>query len=145
MRLWSLHPKYLDSKGLVALWREALLARAVLQGETKGYKNHPQLIRFKNHENPLDAINTYILNIYIESVKRFYNFNRNKIDTKFTQQKINVTQEQIIYEFKHLKAKLKIRDPIKYNEIKKITIPDVNSIFHVVLGDIEIWEVVKNY
>ena len=78
MRLWSLHPKYLDSKGLVALWREGLLARAVLKGETKGYKNHPQLIRFKNHENPLAAINTYLLNVYRESERRFYNFNRKK-------------------------------------------------------------------
>ncbi|HEU5178767.1 MAG TPA: pyrimidine dimer DNA glycosylase/endonuclease V, partial [Burkholderiales bacterium] len=32
MRLWSLHPKYLDARGLVALWREALLAQAVLRG-----------------------------------------------------------------------------------------------------------------
>lgn len=23
MRLWSSHPKYLDAKGIVALWREA--------------------------------------------------------------------------------------------------------------------------
>lgn len=122
MRLWSIHPKYLDSKGLVALWREALLARAVLKGETKGYKNHAQLIRFKNHEDPLAAINTYILYVYKESVKRFYNFNRNKIGSQFTELEINVTQEQIIYEFKHLKAKLEVRDTIKYNEIKKITI-----------------------
>ena len=43
MRLWSIHPRYLDSMGLVALWREALLAQAVLRGETKGYKFHPQL------------------------------------------------------------------------------------------------------
>ena len=47
MRLWSVHPKYLDSKGLVALWREALLAKQVLEGGTKGYRNHPQLDRFK--------------------------------------------------------------------------------------------------
>jgi len=46
MRIWSLHPKYLDTKGLVALWRDALLARHVLQGKTTGYKNHPQLNRF---------------------------------------------------------------------------------------------------
>ena len=36
MRLWSLHPRYLDAKGLVALWREGLLAQAVLKGQTKG-------------------------------------------------------------------------------------------------------------
>jgi hypothetical protein len=28
---------------LVAVWREGLLAQAVLQGKTNGYKNHPQL------------------------------------------------------------------------------------------------------
>jgi hypothetical protein len=43
MRLWSLHPQYLDPQGLVALWREALLAQAVLRGKTRGYKHHPQL------------------------------------------------------------------------------------------------------
>ena len=39
MRLWSLRPKYLDSQGLVALWREGLLAQAVLRGKTRGYRN----------------------------------------------------------------------------------------------------------
>ena len=38
MRLWSLHPRYFDSKGLTAAWREALLARAVLTGQTRGYR-----------------------------------------------------------------------------------------------------------
>ena len=28
MRLWSLHPKHLDPQGLVARWREGLLARS---------------------------------------------------------------------------------------------------------------------
>jgi Pyrimidine dimer DNA glycosylase len=145
MRLWSLHPKYLDSKGLVALWREGILARAVLKGGTKGYKNHPQLIRFKNHENPLAAINTYLLDVYRESERRFYKFNKSKIGPEFTQVKINVTQGQIMYEFKHLKSKLKSRDPVKYGEIEKLNIPDINAIFYVVVGDIETWEVVRNY
>ena len=59
MRLWSIHPKYLDTKGLVAVWRESLLAKKVLEGKTKGYKNHPQLIRFINSENAIELINTY--------------------------------------------------------------------------------------
>ncbi|MGA2330816.1 MAG: pyrimidine dimer DNA glycosylase/endonuclease V [Syntrophales bacterium] len=46
MRLWSLHPGYVDARGLVALWREGMLARKVLQHQTKGYKNHLQLHRF---------------------------------------------------------------------------------------------------
>ena len=27
MRIWTLHPEYLDGRGLTALWRETLLAR----------------------------------------------------------------------------------------------------------------------
>ena len=79
MRLWSIHPCYLDAKGLVALWREGLLAQNVLIGNTKGYKNHPQLIRFKNTNNPLGAIACYLRDVVDEADKRGYNFNRNKI------------------------------------------------------------------
>ena len=60
MRLWSIHPKYLDRQGLIALWREALLAQAVLSGKTRGYRNHPQLERFRNHPAPLSAISLYL-------------------------------------------------------------------------------------
>jgi len=72
MRLWSLHPRYLDTQGLVALWREALLARAVLRGETKGYRNHPQLDRFRSHAASVSAINTYLARVYDEAVARGY-------------------------------------------------------------------------
>ncbi|MDI6747818.1 MAG: pyrimidine dimer DNA glycosylase/endonuclease V [Rhodocyclaceae bacterium] len=41
MRLWTLHPRYLDARGLVALWREARLAQAVLGGKTRGYTHTP--------------------------------------------------------------------------------------------------------
>lgn len=143
MRLWSLHPKYLDSKGLVALWREGLLARAVLKGQTKGYTNHPQLIRFKNYEKPIAIINSYLLNIYRESEVRDYNFNRNKIGPNFTESMISVTQGQIRYELKHLRYKLKKRDPFNYNKIKGIIKPEPNPIFFVVPGDIEDWEVIN--
>ena len=56
MRLWSLHPKYLDSKGLVAVWREGLLALEVLKGNTKGYRSHPQLTRFLQEGNPVETM-----------------------------------------------------------------------------------------
>jgi hypothetical protein len=142
MRLWSLHPKYLDSKGLVALWREALLAKAVLTGKTKGYKNHPQLIRFKISRNPQTLINTYLLNIYQESLLRGYKFNRNKIGPEITTSKIVVTNGQIEYELEHLRSKLKNRDPTKYIELKNIKEPEPNPIFIVVEGDIETWEII---
>jgi len=66
MRIWSIHPKYLDTKGLVALWRENLLAKNVLEHNTRGYKNHPQLIRSKNSGTPLQAINHYLAAVYQE-------------------------------------------------------------------------------
>ena len=69
MRLWSIHFKYLDSKGLVALWREAFLAKKVLEGKTKGYKNHPQLERFRNSSNPISSINSY-LEKYLKRLKK---------------------------------------------------------------------------
>jgi hypothetical protein len=143
MRLWSLHPKYLDSKGLVALWREGLLARAVLKGETTGYKNHPQLDRFKNLPNPLTSIDTYLMQVFKESERRHYKFNRTKIGSDFTKVRIHVTSGQIKYEMEHLRSKLRLRDHAKYLEIRKITNPDANPIFSVVDGDVEPWEVLK--
>jgi hypothetical protein len=79
MRLWSIHPKYLDTKGLVAVWRESLLARKVLEGKTKGYKHHPQLNRFIDSNNALETINQYLYEIYKESVIRKYNFDKTRI------------------------------------------------------------------
>jgi hypothetical protein len=80
MRIWSLHPKYLDSKGLVALWRETLLAKNVLEENTKGYTNHPQLIRFKSSQNPLAYINLYLSTIFEEASLREYNFDKSKFN-----------------------------------------------------------------
>lgn len=143
MRLWSLHPKYLDSKGLVALWREGLLARKVLIGQTKGYKNHPQLLRFKKHKFPVKAIDTYLFNVYRESELRNYNFNLSKIGNNFTEELVNVTKSQLIYELEHLKSKLKIRDPEKCMELKCVTVPIPNPFFRMVEGDVETWEIQK--
>ena len=110
MRIWSLHPKYLDSKGLVALWRETLLAKHVLEGKTKGYKNHPQLKRFKAVKNPVEVIDQYLSEIYIEASNRNFNFDKQKINWDFTKVKMNVMVGQLNYEVSHLLNKLKIRD-----------------------------------
>ncbi len=81
MRLWTIHPKYLDARGLVALWRETLLAQKVLQGETKGYRNHLQLIRFKEQTDPVAYVATYLRFIHQEAVSRGYNFDWTKLRT----------------------------------------------------------------
>jgi len=143
MRLWSIHPKYLDCKGLVALWREGLLAKSVLEGKTKSYRNHPQLERFKKTRNPVLLVNTYLLTIWKESSKRCYNFDKSKLDEEIAKEKIPITQGQIQYEFKHLMRKLESRSPEKYKEFKKITKIEPHPMFFVVKGDIEPWERVK--
>lgn len=139
MRLWSLHPRYLDQAGLVACWREGLLAKKVLEGKTKGYKNHPQLNRFKNYSFPLKAINSYLYYIYEGAVKRGYNFDKTKIRNYGLKRVIAVTKGQLEYEFNHLSKKLRERDFTKYEEIQKHKI-QTNPIFRIVPGKVEPWE-----
>ena len=143
MRIWSIHPKYLDTKGIVALWRETLLAKNVLEGNTKGYKNHPQLNRFKAEENPLEAINQYLAEVWDEATRRGYNFDRNKIDFDFQKIKIDVTTGQLQYEFNHLLKKLEQRDPERYKQFEKLKMVDCAEIFDVKEGEIEKWEIIS--
>lgn len=82
MRVWSIHPKYLDPRGLVALWRETLLARAVLKGETKGYRNHPQLLRFQQQADPVGTVERYLQRVYVEAVERGYRFDARKVQVE---------------------------------------------------------------
>ncbi len=143
MRIWSVHPKYLDSKGLVALWREALLAKNVLEGKTKGYKNHPQLIRFKMSEDPLRDINNYLAAVMEEAHKRGYRFDPVKITVNSAVNIIKVTSGQMDYERAHLLEKLKKRDPVRYTQFFGIDKFDTHPVFRVVEGEIESWEVVS--
>lgn len=142
MRIWSLHPKYLDAKGLVALWRETLLAKHVLAGTTKGYRNHPQLNRFKKLRNPRTAINFYLGGVYEEAVLRNYNFDKNKFRKPKRKTSIAVTRGQMEYEFNHLLLKLKRRDRKKYEAIKNIRCIEPHPLFKVKKGPRENWEVV---
>jgi len=144
MRIWSLHPKYLDAKGMVALWRETLLAKNVLQNKTKGYKHHPQLNRFKESKYPLAAINLYLSFVYKEAVERGYNFDKKKFSKSSKRIKLQVTSGQIDYEVKHLLKKLKIRDPKKFKELKSVKVFESHPLFKVIHGEIEIWEIIAN-
>jgi hypothetical protein len=144
MRLWSIHPAYLDTKGLVALWREGLLAKNVLEGNTKGYKNHPQLDRFKNRSNSIALINAYLTYVFYEAKARKYSFDQSKIQITQLDGAIPVTQGQINYELEHLLSKLKNRDFVKYNIIKSNTemfkCVKNHPLFTPINGDVESWE-----
>lgn len=140
MRLWSIHPKYLDAKGIGALWREGLLAKHVLEGKTKGYTNHPQLIRFKAAPKPLNAIEFYLQLVCEEAERRGYHYDRTKLRWGLSAPKIPVTTGQLLYERKHLLAKLAVRDPARMPALRADVLPDPHPLFEVVEGDIESWE-----
>lgn len=148
MRLWSIHPKYLDSKGLVACWREGLLAQKVLEGNTKGYKNHSQLIRFKNCSQPIEAIGHYLMSIYEEAHNRGYNFDFGRISHRggMRHDILTVTEGQLDYEWRHLENKLCDRHAeYQFNKNMKHIKLNANEIeshplFEVVKGKVEEWE-----
>ena len=140
MRLWTLHPRYLDAKGLVAAWREALLAQKVLSGATKGYRHHPQLARFQAQPDPLAAIATFLVGIADEAQSRGYHFDASKIlRRRFTGQ-MTETSGQLLYEWKHLKAKLNVRAPQMASQLRGITMPEPHPLFRVIPGDVQDWE-----
>lgn len=147
MRLWSVHPKYLDAKGLVACWREGLLAQDVLLGKTKGYTHHPQLNRFKACKDPVYAIGKYLYYIYDEATRRGYKFNLSKI-IKYKGHSIFIPVHlgQMQYEFQHLQNKLKTRAPERWvHQQHAVTIIYVHPIFRVLnIKEIEIWEKVSH-
>jgi hypothetical protein len=140
MRLWSIHPKYLDAQGLVALWRETLLAQAVLRNETNGYRKHPQLLRFRNCSAPLSAISTYLKFVYLESVCRGYSFDKSKIKPATKSIIINVSSGQMHYEWFHLLSKLQQRSPAVYEKWHPYTHIDPHPLFDIHAGDVESWE-----
>jgi hypothetical protein len=138
LRLWSIHPKYLDGKGLTALWRESLLA-----GETKGYLHHPQLRRFMAHPDPQGAIARYLHDIWNESRIRGYHFDRERVGEVTLIDKIPVTRGQLLFEFDWLSNKLKTRNHEKYHELLSIKEIECHLLFEIMEGEIEEWEKIE--
>jgi hypothetical protein len=140
VRLWTLHPRYLDAQGLVALWREGLLARAVLRGATQGYRHHPQLQRFAAHALPRSAINLYLRGVANEAAHRGYAFDCRKIGPVRGDVVLTATQGQLDYEWQHLLRKLRGRSRNLYARLRRAASPEPHPIFHIVPGAVESWE-----
>jgi len=140
MRLWTLHPQYLDAKGLVACWREALLAQKVLRGATQGYRNHPQLLRFRAFPDPMSAIASFLYEIAAEAKRRGYRFDEKKIASKCCNSKIRETRGQLEYEWAHLKRKLKQRAPQVARELSMVKNVRAHPLFRIIAGDVRDWE-----
>ena len=140
MRLWSLHPAVLDARGLVALWREGLLARAVLRGKTRGYRRHPQLDRFRRCADPVRALDAYLWAVHDEAARRGYAFDAKKLGPRRKQGALTVTRGQVAHEKRHLQAKLRRRAPAALAGLKRAMRSLVHPLFRVVAGPKAAWE-----
>lgn len=140
MRLWTLHPRYLDSQGLVALWREALLAQKVLAGGTRGYRRHPQLLRFSAQREPGAAIAGYLREVAREAARRGYRFDAAKIGEGGEGVVLEATTGQLRCEWEHLMAKLRARAPALATEHAGVADPEPHPLFRIVPGPVAEWE-----
>jgi hypothetical protein len=140
MRIWSLHPKYLDTPGLVALWREGLLAQAVLRGRTKGYISHPQLIRFREQPSPVGCIAKYLRIVHDEAATRGYHFSADKISRSPALGQLGVSRGQLEFEWQHYLEKLTVRNPKLRAQLEKVSRPQAHPLFRVHRGQIADWE-----
>lgn len=146
MRLWTVHPRFLDPAGLVAVWREGLLAQAVLLGRTRGYTRHPQLQRFRAAADPAATIASYVRAIADEAESRGYTFDRGRIVTpERTVPRIAETKGQLLHEWEHLGRKLRRRSAAWYREHVAGVTPAAHPLFRIVAGGVRPWErVVEN-
>ncbi|WP_350348153.1 pyrimidine dimer DNA glycosylase/endonuclease V [Agromyces sp. G08B096] len=149
MRIWSLHPRYLDRQGLTACWRETLLAQAVLAGTTRGYTRHPQLERFRAAPDPLAAVAAYLAGVADEADARGYRFDRSRIRPvpapaagvpTMAAPSIAVTEGQLQLEWAHLRAKLARRSPEVADRWRLVEVPETHPLFVPVPGPVEPWE-----
>lgn len=141
MRLWTIHPRFLDAKGLVALWREGLLAKAVIEAKTRGYTRHPQLTRFRAHPEPLRFIGEYLRWVLIESRSRGYRFDPAKLPPAGEPvEPIEESVGQLRYEWRHLLDKLAVRDPERFERLSRGSGPRPHPLFDIVPGEVKSWE-----
>ena len=140
MRLWTVHPAYLDARGLVALWREALLAKAVLAGKTRGYRHHPQLDRFRSAPSPMSAIRAYLRTIYDEAARRGYRFDANKLGRSRAVAPLVATRGPLEFEWEHLLSKLRRRSPAQFRAVRNVTRPRAHPLFRLRSGPVAAWE-----
>ena len=140
MRLWTLHPSHLDARGLVAAWREALLAQKVLGGGTRGYTRHPQLARFRAQPEPAAAIAAFLTGLADEAQRRNYHFDVSKIAPLKFAGRMTETRGQLLYEWEHLRAKLRVRAPEIFRRIRSVKEPEAHPLFKIVPGGVRDWE-----
>lgn len=132
---------YLDRRGLVALWREGLLAQAVLRGATRGYRHHPQLTRFSQCRAPVSVLASYLRVVHDEASHRGYTFRRAKVArTAERAWPLTVTRAQLAFEWSHLLAKVAERDVAWWRSLARVRRARPHPMFTLVDGPVAEWE-----
>lgn len=153
MRVWSIHPKYCDTPRLNGMWREGLLAKAVIEGTTPkgGYRKHSQAERLKVHPDPVKLINHILYEVWKVAQERGFKYDIKKLNKRIVDEplstKLEVTRGQIEYEFNFMQHKIGAVDTrykINTEEVRKNGI-EVNPCFKIVPGDIMDFEKEKNF
>ncbi len=162
MRLWSIHPQYLDRQGLIACWREGLGAVKALEawcrGKACGYQNHPQLLRFKEAVRPVELLVVYMQEIRLEGVARGYKLDEERLYLALGREEtvtvadispqIPVTAGQITYEAGYLlPTKMQQRKSGIEQQRYELLAEDfrkqkvkLSPVFSVIDGSVEDWE-----
>jgi hypothetical protein len=78
--------------------------------------------------------------VYLESRERGYHFNPAKLAKRKSCDPLEVTTGQLRYEMKHVRKKLKLRNPVRYRIVRNVRIPRPHPLFVKVPGNIEEWE-----
>ncbi len=140
MRLWSIHPRYLDPPGLGGLWREALLAQRVVEGHTAAYRNHPQARRVLGQVDPWGAIHDYLIGVWEEGQRRGYRYDRSRISEHSGGHPMEVPRGQIEYELALLCFKLAVRNRGALSALPDLERALPHPSITIVEGGIAPWE-----
>jgi hypothetical protein len=112
-------------------------------GDTRGWRNHPQLDRFKDHSETMDAIGFYPLKIREEASFRGHSYDGSKIRRPINRVALtSITTGQLLYEFSLLLERTRLRMPAWHEKLREVyDLPKAYPLFEVVEGDVGRWEV----
>lgn len=150
MRLWSLHPSYLDKQALQVCWADALQAleyykqeRAYMKGITNDLSPYfyPCLDRFRMTGSPIAHITNYLHGLCDESERRNTPFGRAKLPEFTPGLRLKVTDGQIAREEKLLLLQLNRRKQTQlWMDLFVAEYVQPHPLFEIVSGPVEPWE-----
>ncbi|HYY42093.1 MAG TPA: hypothetical protein VE775_05125 [Pyrinomonadaceae bacterium] len=91
--------------------------------------------------DPRGAIAAYLRGLYAEACARGYRFDAENIAADDFAGRLDCTRGQLLYEWQHLRAKLRERDARKFAEVQVLAAPEAHPLFNIVAGGVEAWEV----